>query len=130
MGVSRRTLQRSYRITKRVTPVDYEVWRPGQRQERKVDHINLLKKWYHNDSSTSLLALSIEDTVCQGDEELEKEYLLETSSQQELPRRATTHFTMARPSIRNREATTGVPCRGHWRHSWSHNSYGAHCGCW
>ena len=42
-----------YKITKKVTPIDYEVRRPGRRRERKVYHINLLKKWHHDDSSTS-----------------------------------------------------------------------------
>ena len=52
-----------------------------QRLERKVYHINLLKKWHHDDSSTSLLALGTEDTDCHGNDELEEEYLLETISQ-------------------------------------------------
>ena len=56
-------------------------------------HINLLKKWHHDDSVVSLLALRTEDTDCHGDDKLEEEYLLETSSQQELTRGATTHLT-------------------------------------
>ena len=82
-----------YQITKRVTPVDYEVRRPGKRQEKKVYHANLLKKWYRSDSSTTLLALCTEDS--DGDYELEdEEYLLETSPQQKLPSEATAHLTI------------------------------------
>lgn len=34
-----------YQVTRQVTPVDYEVETPGRRQEKKIYHINLLKKW-------------------------------------------------------------------------------------
>ena len=34
-----------YRVTRKVTKVDYEVETPGRRREKKVYHINLLKKW-------------------------------------------------------------------------------------
>ena len=33
-----------FQVTRQVTPVDYEVETPGRRQEKKVYHINLLKK--------------------------------------------------------------------------------------
>ena len=34
-----------YQIVRKVTPVDVEVEMPGRRQERKIYHANLLKKW-------------------------------------------------------------------------------------
>ena len=39
-----------YQITRRVTTVDYEVKRTGRRQEKKIYHVNLLKKWYPSSS--------------------------------------------------------------------------------
>ena len=45
-------------------------------------------------SVISLLALGTQDTDCHGDDELEEDYLLEMSSQQELPTGATTHLTI------------------------------------
>ena len=50
-----------YQVTRRVTSVDYEVEKPGRRQERKTYHINLLKKWHSDDSFSTLLALRTED---------------------------------------------------------------------
>ena len=35
-----------YTVTRKVTPVDYEVETPGRQQERKVYHVNLLNQWY------------------------------------------------------------------------------------
>lgn len=34
-----------YKVTGRVSEVDYEVQTPGRRREKKVYHVNLLKKW-------------------------------------------------------------------------------------
>jgi len=34
-----------YRVCCKVTPVDYEVETPGRRKEKKVYHVNLLKRW-------------------------------------------------------------------------------------
>ena len=34
-----------YKVTRRVSEVDYEVQAPGRRREKKVYHFNLLKKW-------------------------------------------------------------------------------------
>ena len=35
-----------YTVTRKLTSVDYEVETPGRRSERKIYHVNLLKKWY------------------------------------------------------------------------------------
>ena len=34
-----------YRISRKTSPVDYEVETPGRRKEKKIYHINLLKRW-------------------------------------------------------------------------------------
>jgi len=34
-----------YTVIREVTPVDYEVEMPGRRKEKKIYHVNLLKKW-------------------------------------------------------------------------------------
>ena len=34
-----------YKVTRKVTDVDYEIQTPGRRQETKVYHINMMKKW-------------------------------------------------------------------------------------
>ena len=47
-----------YKVTRRVTTVDYEVVMPGRRKERRVYHINLMKKW--NPQSTALFAMVAE----------------------------------------------------------------------
>ena len=35
-----------YKVTRRVGWVDYEVEMPGRRHEKKIYHVNLMKKWY------------------------------------------------------------------------------------
>lgn len=47
-----------YKITKRVGTVDYEVEMPGRRQERKVYHINLMKKWHDMTSHSQAVLLA------------------------------------------------------------------------
>ena len=47
-----------YKVTHRVTTVDYEIVMPGRRKERRVYHINLMKKW--NPQSTALFAMVAE----------------------------------------------------------------------
>lgn len=34
-----------YKVIRKVTDVDYEIQTPGRRQETKVYHINMMKKW-------------------------------------------------------------------------------------
>ena len=82
-----------YQITRRVTTVDYEVKRPGRRQEKKIYHVNLLKKWNSSSSSNALVAIAAGEDE-HDLEELETEYLLETSStQQKLTPEALSHLT-------------------------------------
>lgn len=54
-----------YVVTKKVSPVDYEVEMPGRRKEKRVYHINLLKKWNDDDGlrMNALLAKVDELTV-------------------------------------------------------------------
>lgn len=44
---------------RQVTPVDYEIEMPGYRKQRRVYHINLLKKWYA--PSLALLAVNSQE---------------------------------------------------------------------
>ena len=46
-----------YKITRQVTPVDYEVETPGRRKEKKIYHVNLLKKWHFPSNHNSMLVL-------------------------------------------------------------------------
>ena len=43
---------------KKVGVVDYEIEMPGRRQERKIYHVNLMKKWHvmTSEPQTALLA--------------------------------------------------------------------------
>ena len=48
-----------YKVVRRVGPVDYEIEMPGHRNERKVYHINMIKKWHpdgQREHRTTLLA--------------------------------------------------------------------------
>ena len=45
-----------YKVLRAVTPVDYEVEMPGRRKEKRVYHINLLKRWYP--PAPTMLAIS------------------------------------------------------------------------
>ena len=56
-----------YKVIRQVTPVDYEVETPGRRKERKVYHINLLKRWY-SPPEVSLAGLAM---FAEGDDEEE-----------------------------------------------------------
>ena len=47
-----------YKITKKVGAVDYEVEMPGRRQERKIYHINLMKKWHDISSHSQAVLLA------------------------------------------------------------------------
>ena len=79
-----------YQITRKVTPVDYEVERPGRRQEKKVYHVNLLKKWHSSSKAFIAMAAEVEENDL---EELDTVYLLETSStQQKLTPEALSHL--------------------------------------
>ena len=49
-----------YHIT-RVTTVEYEVKRLGHRQEMKLYHVNLLKKWHPSSSSNTLASIATEE---------------------------------------------------------------------
>ena len=49
-----------YRISKVVTDVDYEVETPGRRKEKKVYHVNLLKKWFPADATRLALTANVE----------------------------------------------------------------------
>ena len=67
---------RPYQITRKVTPVNYEV---GQGQEKKVYHVNCLKKWHPSSKAFTAMAAEVEE---QDLEELDTEYLFEISSTQ------------------------------------------------
>ena len=51
-----------YKVTRRVSSVDYEVEMSGRRHEKKTYHVNLIKKWYVMASppQTALLAGDLE----------------------------------------------------------------------
>ena len=50
-----------YKVTRQVTLVDYEVETPGRRKEKKIYHINLLKKWHFPPNHSALLVV-LQDT--------------------------------------------------------------------
>ena len=35
-----------YKVTRKVGVIDYEIEIPGRRQEKKIFHVNLMKKWH------------------------------------------------------------------------------------
>ena len=49
-----------YKITRKVGTVDYEIEMPGRRQERKIYHVNLMKKWHVITPQPVLLAADLE----------------------------------------------------------------------
>lgn len=65
-----------YTVTREVTPVDYEVQMPGRRKEKRVYHVNLLKKWNEAESSQEKMLLA----------RLEREDEDEGQAAMELPR--------------------------------------------
>ena len=48
-----------YKVTREVTPVHFEVETPGCHSERKIYHINLLKKWYASPLDTCEVCLAL-----------------------------------------------------------------------
>lgn len=60
-----------YRVTRRVTSVDYEVESPGRYRGKKVYHINLLKRWYPAQPETRTVCLAL--NPCQQEECLEED---------------------------------------------------------
>ena len=77
-----------YQIVRKVTPVDFEVEMPGRRQERKIYHANLLKKWHPQKGTQVLMALHHidppEQAVIDTDGD-ESQYLLETGEPVTVP---------------------------------------------
>ena len=76
-----------YKITKQVTPVDFEVEMPGRRKSRRIYHVNLLKKWHTPANSHSLLVVLQE--MPPGKEDIAEEgelenYLLPADGPQEV----------------------------------------------
>ena len=67
-----------YKVTRRVSEVDYEVQTPGRRREKKVYHVNLLKKWQKPQTVEVLTALDHgqQEEICE--EENFEEFLLHT----------------------------------------------------
>ena len=59
-------------MTRKLTSVDYKVATPSRRSERKIYHVNLLKKWYppHSDVTTACLAVLGTDSETEGEEEI------------------------------------------------------------
>lgn len=61
-----------FQVTRQVTPVDYEVKTPGKHQEKKVYHINLLKKWNPaSEHSVSALLATIDPEQSEEDSEFD-----------------------------------------------------------
>ena len=110
-----------YQVTRRVATVDYEVKRPGRRQEKKIYHVDLLKKWHPSSSSPALVAIVTEEHE-QDPEELEIEYLLDTSStQQKLAPKALSHLAPDQAGqieqLLHKFSSNPHPAHGH--HLWS-----------
>ena len=49
-----------YKVTRKVGTVDYEIEMPGRRQERKIYHVNLMKKWHVMTPQPVLLVADLE----------------------------------------------------------------------
>ena len=60
-----------YTVSRKLTTVDYEVKTPGRRSEKKVYHINLLKKWYPNQLDTATVCLAVLDGNCETEGDME-----------------------------------------------------------
>ncbi len=72
-----------YRVTRQVTPVDYELEMPGRRKERKVYHINLLKRWNPAPAITLLATCTLEEP--EEEEEVSDLFPWEAIEDPELP---------------------------------------------
>ena len=61
-----------YTVTRKLTSVDYEDETPGRQSEKKIYHVNLLKKWYpaQADVSTACLAILSTDSETEGEEKI------------------------------------------------------------
>ena len=52
-----------YEVKRKVSDVDYEVEMPDRQKERRIYHINMMKKWYASDefnSNSAFLAFQME----------------------------------------------------------------------
>ena len=75
-----------FKVTRKLGTVDYEVETPGRRQERKVYHVNLMKKWYVMPSQPSVQAVSMAMGPAEAVPESEDtQYWQETSEEQFFP---------------------------------------------
>ena len=75
-----------FKVTRKLGTVDYEVETPGRRQERKVYHVNLMKKWYVMPSQPSVQAVSMAMGPVEAVPESEDtQYWQETSEEQFFP---------------------------------------------
>ena len=72
-----------YKVTRQVTPVDYEVETPGRRKEKKIYHINLLKKWHFPPNHSALLVV-LQDTDTPEHETEEVDALLPPTGLQQI----------------------------------------------
>ena len=74
-----------YKVTRQVTPVDYEIETPGRREEKRTYNINLLKKWHFPSNQNSMLVLLQESSRDEPESEDNclEEHLLPLSDQQE-----------------------------------------------
>ena len=48
-----------YKVTRKVGAVDYEIEMPGRRQEKKIYHVNLMKRWHVTPSQPPVQAASL-----------------------------------------------------------------------
>ena len=75
-----------FKVTRKLGTVDYEVETPGRRQERKVYHVNLMKKWYVMPSQPSVQAVSMAMGPAEAVPESEDtQYWQKTSEEQFFP---------------------------------------------
>ena len=78
-----------YEVKRKVSDVDYEVEMPDRQKERRIYHINMMKKWYASDESNSnsaFLAFQMETEYDQRTETLEKRAYVLWRSQPPSPR--------------------------------------------
>ncbi len=90
-----------FTVIRKVTEVDYEVKKPGRRQEKKIYHINLLKKWHRSLSALAVFTLRDQSDPGSEEEDLEEQPLqfLEVGLQQEpLSNESTSRLTAEQES--------------------------------
>ena len=71
-----------YKVTRKVGVVDYEIEMPGRRREKKIYHVNLMKKWHVTPSQSLIQMASLvtdSERAAVEDNSTEAEYIFRRS---------------------------------------------------